>query len=176
MIRTLLLAACLGSAALAGPSWLPSAGTAAADGLTKDRAGVFVGLKDRRLTAGVDWAQRTETVETGTTLATRGAYDNTGTLTSVFALVRPAELFSDDPKFRSRWGVLARVDTYKPFSAAASAGAQTTSAANQLLIAGLWFDLTSKASFSIDLQNLTPKSGSTTAESKVLFLHGQVSF
>ena len=30
MIRTLLLAACLGSAALAGPSWLPSAGTAAA--------------------------------------------------------------------------------------------------------------------------------------------------
>ena len=30
MIRTSLLAACLGSAALAGPSWLPSAGTAAA--------------------------------------------------------------------------------------------------------------------------------------------------
>ena len=50
--------------------------------------------------------------------------------------VRPTELLSNDPKFRSRWGVLARLDTYKPFSAAASAGAQTTSAANQLLIAG----------------------------------------
>jgi len=153
-----------------------SAGTDAANGLTRDRAGVFVGLKDRRLTAGFDLAQRTETVETGATLATRGTYDNSGHVTSLFALVRPAELLGGDPKARSRWGVLARMDTFKPFSAGASVGAQTTSASNQLLIAGLWWDLNQRASFSLDIQNLTPKGGSTTAESKVLFLHGQVSF
>ena len=153
-----------------------SAGTDAANGLPKDRSGLFVGLKDRRLTAGFDWAQRTETVETGATLAGRGTYDNSGNVTSLFALVRPAELFSGDPKARSRWGVLGRVDTFTPFSNATSAGAQTTSASNQLLIAGLWWDLNQKASFSIDFQHLKPQSGSTTVESKVLFLHGQVSF
>ena len=153
-----------------------SAGTSAADGLTRDRAGIFVALKDRRLTAGVDVGRRTETVETGSTLATRGAYENTGRLTSLFALVRPAELLSSDPKARSRWGVLGRLDTFKPYSAAASAGAQTTGASNQLLIAGLWWDLNQRASFSLDFQNLKPRSGSTTAESKVLFLHGQVAF
>ena len=153
-----------------------SAGTSAADGLTRDRMGMFVGLKDRRLTAGVDLGQRTETVETGTTLATRGSYDNTGKLTSAFVLVRPTELLSSDPKFRSRWGVLGRVDAFKPYSSSTAAGTQTTSASNQLLIAGLWWDLNQKVSFSIDFQNLKPQSGSTAAESKVLFLHGQVSF
>lgn len=153
-----------------------SAGTDAANGLTRNRAGVFVGLKDRRITAGVDLGQRTETVETGTSLATRGTYQNTGRLTSIFALVRPAELASGDPKARSRWGVLGRLDTFTPFSAAASAGTQTTGASNQLLIAGLWWDLNQRASFSLDLQNLKPTGGSTTTESKILFLHGQVSF
>ena len=153
-----------------------SAGTDAANGLTRNRAGVFAGVKDRRVTAGFELSQRTETVETGTSLATRGTYDNTGKLTSLFALVRPAELFSSDPKLRSRWGVLGRVDTFKPFSEVASAGAQTTGASNQLVIAGLWWDLNQRASFSLDLQNLTPKSGSTLKESKVLFLHGQIAF
>lgn len=153
-----------------------SAGTDAANGLTKDRAGVFVGVKDRRLTAGFDFANRTETTETGATLATRGTYDNTGALTSGFVLVRPMELFNSDPKARSPWGILARVDDFKPYDNATSAGVQTTSAKNQLLIYGFWWDLNQKASLSLDLQNLKPQSGSTTPESKVLFLHGQVSF
>lgn len=153
-----------------------AAGTGAANGLTKDRAGVFVGLKDRRLTAGVDLARRTETVETGTTLATRSAYDNSATLTSAFVLVRPAELFGADAKARSPWGLHLRVDNFKPYDNAVIAGAQTTSATNQLLIYGLWWDLNQKASFSLDIQNLKPQSGSTTPESRVLFLHGQVNF
>lgn len=153
-----------------------SAGTSAADGLTRDRVGLFVGLKDRRLTAGVDIGQRTETVETGATLATRGRSDNRGQLTSLFALVRPMELLSDDPKARSRWGVLGRLDTFTPYSSTTLAGAQTTAASNQLLIAGLWWDLNQKASFSVDFQHLKPRSGSTTLESRVLFLHGQISF
>jgi len=124
----------------------------------------------------VDIGQRTETVETGATLATRGRYDNRGQLTSLFALVRPMELLSDDPKARSRWGVLGRLDTFTPYSSTTLAGAQTTAASNQLLIAGLWWDLNQKASFSVDLQHLKPHSGSTALESKVFFLHGQISF
>lgn len=152
------------------------AGTAAADGLTRDRVGVFAGIKDRRLTAGFELSQRTETVETGTSLAARGTYDNTGKLTSVFALVRPVELFSGDSTTRSRWGLLGRLDTFRPFSAAASAGTQTTSASNQLLIAGAWWDLNQRVTFSLDLQHLKPQNGSTLTESKILFVHGQVSF
>ena len=94
----------------------PGAGaTDAADGLTRNRAGVFAGVRDRRLTAGFEMSQRTETIETGSSLATRGTYDNSGRLTSAFALVRPAELFSGDTARRSRLGVFARVDDFKPY-------------------------------------------------------------
>jgi hypothetical protein len=157
-----------------------SAGTPAADGLTKNRAGVFVGLKDRRLTFGAEWAQRTETIETGATLATRGSYDNTQTLTSAFVIVRPVELFGDDPKVHSAFGLMARLDNNKPFSDQRSAGpttgTQTTSSANQFLIAGVFWDLNARATFTFDIQNLSPQSGSTTAESKVFFAHWNISF
>jgi hypothetical protein len=152
------------------------AATAAADGLARNRAGVFAGVRDRRLTAGFEMSQRTETIETGSSLATRGTYDNSGRLTSAFALVRPVELFSGDSARRSRLGVLARVDDFTPYSSAAAAGTQSTSAANQLVIAGLWWDLNQRATFALDLQHLRPRGGSTTAESKILFLHGQISF
>ena len=157
-----------------------SAGTPAADGLTRDRAGVFVGLKDRRLTVGAEWGQRTETVETGATLATRGTYDNSGTVTSGFLLLRPIELFSGDPKARSSFGIHARLDNFKPFSdqrsAGATTGTQTTSSSNQLVIAGLFWDINQRSTLSLDIQNMSPQSGSTTAESKVFFAHWQVAF
>jgi hypothetical protein len=157
-----------------------SAGTPAADGLTKNRDGVFVGLKDRRLTIGAEWAQRTETIETGTSLATRGSYDNSATLTSAFVIVRPVELFGDDPKVKSPFGMMVRLDNYKPYSDQRSAGpitgTQTTSSANQLLIAGIFWDLNARATFTLDLQDLSPQSGSTTVESKILFAHWNISF
>ena len=72
------------------------------------------------------------------------------------------------------------MDRFKPFSDQRSAGPttgnQTTSSANQLIIAGLFWDLNSKMTFSVDLQDLKPQGGSTTLESKVLFAHWQVAF
>jgi hypothetical protein len=153
-----------------------SAGTAAADGLTRNRMGIFAGVKDRRFTAGAEWGRRTETFESGTTLATRTAADNNGTLTSAFALIRPAELFASDPKFRSKWGVHARLDNLRLYDNATVAGAQGVDAANALSILGLWYDLNQRVSFSLDMQHLKPKNGSTTVESKVLFVHGMVAF
>lgn len=151
------------------------AGTDAANGLERDRAGVFVGLKDRRVTAGVDIGARTETVESGTTLATRATTMNTGKLTSAFALVRPIEI-ARGGSARSRLVLLGRVDQVRPFSSATAAGAQTTSAQTQLVIAGASWDLNQRTSFSLDLQHFKPSSGSTATESKIFFLHGQVSF
>jgi hypothetical protein len=147
------------------------------DGLTRNRMGVFVGLRDRRLTVGGEFAQRTETVETGanTNASPRGTYDNSGKLTSGFILVRPFELF--EPKVKSPFGLLARVDNFKPYSqAAAATGTQTTSAANQLFIGGLFYDLNQKATVALDFQNLSRQSGSTAVESKAVFLHFNVGF
>ena len=153
-----------------------SSGNSLTDGLKKNRTGVFLGLKDRRLTLGAEWGRRTETVETGATIATRGTYDNSGTVTSGFALVRPVELLGTDPKVHSPFGLIARVDTFTPFSSSISAAMQTTSARNQLLIFGVFWDLNAKASFSVDFQNLKPHGGSATAESKVLFAHWNIAF
>jgi hypothetical protein len=151
------------------------------DGNTRNRDGVFVGLKDRRLILGAEWAQRTETVELGanTAASPRTTYDNSGTVTSGFILVRPIELF-DDPKNHSSFGLIARVDNFKPFSDQRSAGpttgTQTTSSANQLIIAGAFWDINSRMTLSVDWQDLKPQSGSTTPESKILFAHWQVAF
>ena len=149
-------------------------------GLDKNRYGIFVGIKDRRFTAGADYAQRTETVETGanTPVSPRDSYQNSGTLASAFLSVRPVELFDANPKAKSPFSVFARLDNFKPYSDQRSAGAgtQTTSSANQLLIAGASWDLNSKAVFSLDYQALTPKSGSTAVESKIMYMHFQIGF
>lgn len=148
------------------------------DGLKRNRSGVFVGLRDRRLTFGLDYANRTETTESGanTTASPRVATDNTGTLTAAFLMMRPIELFGDDPKAKSPLNLFARVDNFKPYNNATIAGAQTTSAATQILITGISWDLNSKTTFSLDMQNLTRSGGSTAVEQKVLFLHGVINF
>ena len=151
---------------------------AVTDGLKRNRQGVFLGLRDRRLSLGLDWATRTETTELGlnTAVSPRTTYDNMGTVNAAFVAVRPIELFGDDPKKHSPLNLFVRVDNVKPFSNATAAGAQTTSAANQFTIAGVSWDLNARATFSLDMQNQSRKSGSTTPEQKVLFLHGAVSF
>ena len=153
---------------------------AVTDGLDKNRYGVFVGVRDRRLTAGAELGRRTETVETGanTPASPRIAYNNSGTLTSAFLSVRPVELFGDDPKVKSPFSVFARFDNFKPYSDQRSAGTgtQTTNSANQLLIAGASWDLNSKATFALDYQSLTPQSGSTAVQSKIMYMHFQIGF
>lgn len=152
------------------------------DGNTRNRQGVFVGLKDRRLTLGAEWGQRTETQELGanTDASPRSTYDNNGRLASGFVVIRPFELLSGDPKQHSPFGLVARVDDFRPFSdqraAGPATGPQSTASSNQLIIAGIFFDLNSKATFSLDFQNLKPQGGSNLVESKILFAHWQVAF
>ncbi len=147
------------------------------DALNRNRYGVFAGIKDRRFTAGAEFAQRTETIETGanTAASARGTYTNSGTLTSAFVLVRPFEIA--EPKDKSPLQLFARLDNFKPYSDQRSAtGTQTTSAANQQLVAGIIWDLNQKTSLSLDIQNLARASGSQVVETNVLFLHLSAAF
>lgn len=137
------------------------------DGLTRNRFGVFVGSKDPRLTFGVGYGQRTETTEGGTTAATRTTADVTGKLTSGFVVLRPAA-FSDPKSAAAKFALIGRMDSFQPDD---SKDPKTL-----LTIFGVSYDVNSKTTFSIDYQDLAPKSGSTTAETKTLFLHTSFSF
>ena len=144
---------------------------AVTDGLTKTRYGVFVGNKDPKLSLGVDWAMRTDQTEGGlnTTASPRTTTDVKGSLLSLFAIVRPGA-FADPKGPMSRWGLVGRLDTFTPNTDA------NGKPANQFITAGAFLDLTSKVTMSLDVQNQTRKSGSTTPESKLLFLHFQAAF
>ena len=139
------------------------------DGLTRNRFGVFVASKDPRLTFGFDYGKRTETTEGGanTTASPRTTTDVTGQLTSGFVMIRPAA-FSNPKSSLAKWGVLARIDDFKPDV--------NQDPANQLLILSLFYEPTSKVSFSLDNQAFTRKNGSTLPETNTLFLHMQASF
>ena len=57
------------------------------------RYGVFAGVRDRRISAGAEWAQRIDDSETGsnTTLTPRVLHDSTGRVVDGFVVARPLE-------------------------------------------------------------------------------------
>jgi len=151
--------------------WLASAYTQAAtpvsDGLQKDRRGIFVGLKDRKLTAGAEFDQRVEELEATAPPVARGAINQrTSALVSAFVILRPTELF--DAKKRSRFGVIGRVDRFTidtdqdPFV--------------EFIVAGATWDLTPRVMLALDYQGLTPKKNPTGVPVKTWFLHWVATF
>jgi hypothetical protein len=139
------------------------------DGLARDRQGIFVGVKDPRVTAGVSLAERTETVEAGdnTVASPRTTSERNGKLTSAFGLVRPGAWFRPGSSI-AKWGLLGRIDTFKPN--------KNADPANQLTIYSLFYEPTSKVTFSLDMQELSRKDGSVVPETKTLALRAQVLF
>ena len=139
------------------------------EGLTRDRYGLYIATKDPRLTVALDYGKRTETVESGnnTAASPRVPTDVTGRIMSGFFMVRPAA-FADPKSKAARWGVLARIDDFKP-DVSAQAG-------NQFTVLSLFYEPTPKVTFSLDNQVLSRKNGSTTPETKTLFLHVQAAF
>jgi hypothetical protein len=137
------------------------------EGLLKDRRGVFLGLRDRRLTGGVGLSQRVEEVESGAnTLAVpRVLSDRTSRLIDAFALVRPVEIFS---RSRSRFGLVGRFDSFKLD--------QDGDAENQFIVAGAFYDMTARTSVALDYQELSPRRGSTTTRQATWFLHVVANF
>jgi hypothetical protein len=139
------------------------------DGLERSRKGVFIGVKDPRLTLGASLAERTETIEAGdnTTALPRTTNDVTGKLTSFFGVVRPGAWFKPGTAI-AKAGLLGRVDTFKPNKDA--------DPESQFTIFSLFYDLSSKVTFSLDMQELSRKNGSVVPETKTLFFHVQALF
>ncbi len=131
--------------------------------MPRTRAGVFVGVRDPRLSAGFDWATRKDARETGlnTVVSPRVETDSTGRLIAGFVTAKPFQLLNDQSTFPL--GVVARWDRFKPNTG--TAGYINT------VIGGLTWDLNKKTALSLDYQEQTPHSGAIAAATKTYFLH-----
>jgi hypothetical protein len=136
--------------------------------LPRTRSGIFVGVRDPRLSAGFDFATRKDGVETGlnTVASPRAEVDSTRRLISGFATIKPFQLLSDQSTFPL--GLIGRWDRYKPSSGAP--GYINT------VIAGATWDLNKKSALSFDYQEQTPKNGVIAATTKTYFLHMVANF
>jgi hypothetical protein len=150
--------------AAGGPGQIGAIGSS----MPRTRSGVFVGVRDPRLSAGFDWATRKDARETGlnTVASPRVEVDSTGRLIAGFATIKPFQLLNDQSTFPL--GLIARWDGFKPSTA--SSGYVNT------VIGGLTWDLNKKSALSLDYQEQTPMNGAAAATTKTYFLHMVANF
>jgi hypothetical protein len=151
--------------------WLASSYTqatpAVSEGLQQDRRGLFVGLRDRRLTFGAEFDQRIEELETTAPPAPRGALiERTSRLVSGFGIVRPTELF--DSRKRSRLALIGRFDQFHIN--------QDADPHVDFLTAGAIWELSARTSIALDYQSTTPRSGAPGTAVQTWFLHWTAAF
>ena len=176
----------LGSAFQAGGAGQVGPGTngAITDGLARDRYGVFVGVKDRRLTGGAEWAQRKDESDTGsnTTAAPRIVHDSTGRLFDGFIVARPLEWA--DASRHSPLSIVARFDHFTPNTSPTAAAYAGTTPSLDFWILGASWDLNQRLTLALDWQKQTgtdfPTPSGTNlrapADLSTLFLHFQANF
>lgn len=130
-------------------------------GLRRDRWGAFVAVRAPRLTAAVEWAQRSDEGETGanTSADPRVVRDSTGRMMSGFAIVRPLAWLGGATT--SPLAILGRWDRLRQN---VDGDAQV-----DLAIVGATYDLSRKVSVGLDYQELTPNAGSSLAETKTYY-------
>lgn len=133
------------------------------ESLKRNRSGIFVGLRDPRITLGADYATRADGTETGdnTPLIPRLESDSTGRLISGFTILRPFQFIDEQSTFPL--GLVARWDRFKPN--------RETAPYSNTVIAGVIWDVNKRTSLSLDYQEQTPHGGPVVAPSKTYFLH-----
>jgi hypothetical protein len=133
------------------------------EGLQKDRRGLFVGVRERRLTLGAEYSQRIEDVEGGlnTVVSPRTVRDRTSDLVAGFAFIRPLELFN--PRKQSRFGVFGRYDDFELDNVANSS--------NQVAWAGLFYDINARSTITLDLQETRPITAGVRVPQQTWFVH-----
>ena len=137
------------------------------DRLTKNRYGVFVGNRDRRLTFGGEYAERKDGADSNTgDITLDQIVDTSGQLYDAFVIVRPLEFSQPDTK--QSFGVLARYDHWKPN--------KDVDGYAQFLVAGVFWEPTRKVTLALDYQGQTPKNGLAGSKSESWFLHWNVVF
>ena len=131
--------------------------------LPRRRSGMFIGVRDPRLSAGAELDGRTDARENGdnTIASPRIVVDTSGRLASGFAMIKPFLL--SNPKSRLPLGVVGRWDRFRPNA--------STSGYINTVIGGLTWDLNKRTAFSLDYQEVTPHAGATVTSSKTYFLH-----
>ncbi len=144
-----------------------SSTNAITDRLKKDRYGIFVGNKDRRLTFGAEYAERKDGTDGNTTDATLdNVVQTSGQLYDAFVIVRPLEFTMPDTK--QSFGALVRYDHFKPN--------KDVDGYNQFIVAGLFWEPTRKSTFALDYQGSTPKNGLSGNKAESFFLHWNLVF
>jgi hypothetical protein len=130
--------------------------------MPRTRSGVFLGLRDPRLTAGAEWDVRKDGSETGanTLVSPRVEVDSTGQLLAGFFTAKPFQLFSSST---FPLGVVARWDRFKVNT--------DKDGYINTIIGGLTWDLNKRSAISLDYQEQTPHSGAVIAATKTYFLH-----
>lgn len=133
------------------------------NGLQRDRWGVHAGRAAPRFTFGAQYARRIEEGETGsnTVAAPRALVDSMGTLASAYVLLRP--LMIVNPSTTHPLSLLGRFDRVTTNT--------DTGDAYNVIIAGLIWDFSSKASVSFDYQEANAVRGSPVTGTKTYFAH-----
>jgi hypothetical protein len=151
------------------------AGQAAAvhEGLTRDRAGAFVGIRDPRLVLGVSHATRADGVESGeNTLASpRTVTTVDGRATSTFAVVRPIAFLRHTPT--SRLGLVGRYDLLDPGTSATRPGPRAERVHHAM--GGVLYDLHPRDVAALDYQEQLARDD-RYPETKSWFAHLAVTF
>ena len=170
-----------------GPNQVgPGANGAITDGLARNRYGIFAGVKDRRLTGGVDFAQRRDQSDNvggaNTAASPRVVADSTGRLVDGFVIVRPIEWI--DASKHSALSLVARIDKFTPNTAPTAANYAGTTPTYRFIVLGGSWDLNAKITVALDWQQQTPSSFPSptgtnvrpTPQASTLFLHWQANF
>ena len=162
----------------------PGTNGAVTSGLQRDRWGIFAGLRERRLTAGAEFAQRMDASESGANTAVSPAveHDSTGRVVDGFVIVRPVELF--DASKKSGLTLIGRFDHFTPNTSPTSATYAGTTPAYNYWVLGLGYDLTTRMTFTLDWQaqsptDFPPPIGTNvraTPRQSTIFLHWQATF
>lgn len=137
--------------------------------LPRTRSGAFVGVRDPRLSAGIEFDTRKDGGENGsnTLAAPRVEIDSTGRLVAAFAVLKPFQLLNDKSTFPL--GIVGRWDRFKPNTA--------TSGYLNTVIAGLTWDLNKRTALSLDYQEQTPRAGlAGSVPIKTYFMHVVANF
>jgi hypothetical protein len=147
--------------------FLNSATSPITDRLKKDRYGIFVGNRDRRLTFGGEYAERKDGADSNTSDVTLDQIvSTTGQLYDAFVIVRPLEFSQPDTK--QSFGALVRYDRWKP--------SKDVDGYAQFLVAGVFWEPTRKVTLALDYQGQTPKNGLAGAKTESWFLHWNLVF
>ncbi|HEU4748735.1 MAG TPA: hypothetical protein VFS56_09565, partial [Gemmatimonadaceae bacterium] len=142
-----------------GPGQVGSVGSS----LPRNRSGIFAGIRDPRITLAGEYATRTDGSESGdnTLLAPRAETDSTGRLISGFTVLRPFQMLNE--RSTVPLGLVARWDRFKPNRDAAPY--------SNVVIVGLIWDLSRRASMAFDYQEQTPHGAPVIATSKTYYVH-----